>query len=306
MGTTRMGSGKMSEKGKKIARTLSLSIGGLAVITIVVLGILAGAGVLSIGTNTPAVVVPDEYEIVLHDALDSTNDDEIDDAATITWYRAKVSTFEDDEDWEDLAYSDFSADGTGDDKNPDDDYTYIASITGTDLVAQWVCTDSRVFEGYLPMISLGSNDVYVYNETEDLALSAYSPVGGTTFNQTDYRDWTVVVNCLDASESASAEVTSLEGYGYYYDPSAGTWMTPVIAVTFNTTATNAFGEIQDTLTVSEAAAASVLYFEIQSNISGSTEFDLRLGSALGTTFEVTQIAVGWGYSGSFSSKDTQN
>lgn len=276
---------------------------GVALILFLVFGGPA-LGWYSIGT-ADTVVVPDEYEIVLHDALDSTNDDEIDDAATITWYRAKISNLEEGE-IEDLQYSDFSADGTGDDKNPDDDYTYIASISGTDLVTQWVCTDSRVFEGNLPVISLGTNNIYVYNETEDLALSAYSPVGGTTFNQTDYRDWTVVVNCLDATESATADVTNLEGYAYYYCPSTGTWLTPVIAVTYNTTATTAFGAFQGTETCEEAAAATVLYFEIRANISGSTEFDIRLGSGLGTTFEVTQIAVGWGYSGSFTSKDTQN
>jgi len=284
------------------------SIIGLIIIG-AALGLMFGgryAGWWTFSFGAPPAVAPDEYTIVVHDALDSTNDDEIESAATIAWYRAKVSTFENDQDWEDLVYADFSADGTGDDKDPDEDYTYLAKISGTDLVDVWVCTDSRVFEGYIPLISLGDNDIYVYNETEDLALSAYSPIGGTTFNRTDYRDWNIVVNCLDLAEGPTADVTSLEGYGYYYDPSIGAFLCPTIAVTFNITATNAFGEIQETYEVSEAAASTVLYFELQVNLDGGeTQIALQLGSGLGTTFEVTQIAVGWGYSGAFSSKDTQ-
>jgi hypothetical protein len=260
-------------------------------------------GPWSISTG-PTVTTPTSYTLVIKDALDSTNDAEIDNAATINWLRAKVSAFTEADDWDDLAYADFTADGTGTSKTPNADYTYLVKVSGTDLVTKWYCTDDRVFDGYIPEIVLGTNNLYIYNETEDLALSAYSPVGGTTFNQTDYRDWNVVVNCIDASEAITAEVTSLEGYGYGYDPSVGAWLCPVIAVTFNTTATNAFGEIQDTYTVSEAAAATVLYFEINCNLSGSTTFDLKLGTGLSTTFEVTQIAIGWGYSGSFTQDDS--
>ena len=270
-----------------------------------IFGILYGTGVLSIGV-TPVVTVPDEIEIVIHDALDSTNNDEIEEASTIAWYRSKVSNLEEEE-IKDLAYADFSADGTGDDKKPDEDYVYIVKISGTDLVTKWFTTDSRLFEGYLPLLSLGINNVYIYNETEDLALSAYSPVGGTTFNRTDYRDWNIIVNCLDDTEGVGADVTSLEGYGYGYDPSVGAWLTPVIKVTFNTTATNAFGEMRTTFTVTEDCASTVMYFGIQCSLDGGeTDFELRLGSGLGTTFEVTTLAAGWGYSGSFSSKDTQN
>lgn len=275
-----------------------------SLVTILVVGVGIGIYFLAAPASVAPVTVADEYDIVIHDALDSTNDDEIDDASTITWYRAKISALEDDE-IVDLAYSDFSADGTGDDKDPDEDYTYLVKISGTDLVTKWFCTDSRVFEGNLPVLSLGVNDVYIYNETEDCALAAYSPIGGTTFNQTDYRDWTVILNCLDASEATTADVTSLEGYGYGYCPDVGSWYTPVIKVIFNTTATNAFGEMQTTYDVSEACASTAMYFEIQANLSGTTEFDLRLGSGLGTTFEVTSIAIGYGYSGAFSQWDIQ-
>ena len=268
-----------------------------------ILGILGLTGNLSIGTTPDVVVVPTDYEIAIHDALDSTNDDEIDDAATINWYRAKIASLEEDE-IEDIAFADYSADGTGDDKNPDEDYIYLAKISGTDLVEKWFTTDSRVFEGNIPLLSLGVNDVYIYNETEDIAMAAYC-VGGVTALNTTYRDWTIVLSCLDATESITADVTSLEGYGYSYDPEDGAWLTPVIAVGFNITATAAHGALQTTYDVTEATSGNVLYFEIQSNISGITEFDLRLGSLIGTTLGVVEINVGWGYSGSFTEKDMQ-
>jgi hypothetical protein len=280
---------------------LFLGVGIIAVGLFVGLWLLPYLGLYSLTPATP-VTPATSYNLVFHDALDSTNDDEVD--PTIAWYEEDVSDLEEDE-IADLAFADFVSTGSGDDLTPEDGYIYIAKITQTDFVSQYWATDSRIFEGNLPLLALGDNDIYMYNETEDVAIACYS-IGGVTVNQTDYDEWTIVTSCLDASEATTAEVTHKEGYRYFYNPETPAWNTPVIKLTFNDTATSAFCSLEDVYEYTEVCSTVYMYIAIEANINDVSEFHIDLGSGLGTDFELVTIGFGYGNADSCTVWDSQS
>ena len=289
---------------KKLTKQNKFIIGFAVIAVGLFLGLYIFPSVLGWYSLTPAVTptAETEYRLNFFDALDSTNDDEVD--PTIAWVTVDISDLEVDE-IEDLVYTDYTSDGSGDDHDYDEDEIHIAKITQTGFVSQYWTTDSRVADGNLPLLQLGDNNVYLYNTTEDVSIAAWSKLG-VTVNQTDEDEWIIVTNCLDASEAAAADVTHKEGYRYYYDFENACWMAPTIKVTYNTTATSAFVALEDTLVHREACSTVYTYIELNTNLSDVNEFHLDFGSGLGTDFEVITITFGYGNIDSYTSWDSQS
>jgi hypothetical protein len=201
---------------------------------------------------------------------------------------------------EDLEYADFSLADSGNDGSltitPDyDTYVYKGKVNGSDLVEYW----------FVPI--LGLNTLRVMNYTEDISMAAYAyPQMDVTLNQTDYRDIRVSIACLDAAEGSTAELTQNEGYLPYYDFENGVYMRFVIRVEFNTTAQLSWCEFRENYDCVEKASGNYLYYEISAVIYGAMDFDLRLGSTIGSSFELIGIAEGIGNAESFTSLDSQN
>jgi len=278
----------------------------IIILSVFLLGAIGYGSYAIFGAVTPVTTVADEFEIIPYDALDSTNTEDLEDDVEYAWYRAKVASLTEEE-IEDLTWADFSADGTGDNKDPDSDYVYIVKIydaTAPDIVEQYWSSDARLFEGKMPVLQLGDNRVGIYNETEDVSLVAYAPEGGVEFNQTNYREWNVLWNCLDASEG-TGEYTADEGYKGYFDPSSNKYNTLVVKITFNTTASTSWCELQNSYTNRETASGSDLYIEIDVNLYGELKTEIKFSSALGTDFEAITVAIGYGNADSFTSWDSQ-
>jgi hypothetical protein len=264
---------------------------------------------------TDDIIVPEEtapttFDIVLHDYLDSENDDEIEDDVTKTWYEYDYSEIDDedvDDTLADLVFADFTEDGSDSTKTPEVETAYILNLTGTDTVTLWYSTDSRLFSGLLPLLVLGSNDIYIMNMTEDVSMLCFDTNSLTsTINQTDYRDWTIQMNCLDAAEGTTAEITSNEGYLPYYCPSAVEDYSLVLELEFNTTASAAWCELQSGYENREVASGDYLYIEIDIVLYGTDTLEIRLSSLLGTDFEIIGIVISYGYATSNTNWDTQN
>lgn len=246
------------------------------------------------------------YDIVIHDALDSTNDEDFEDAVTLAWYGVDTEDMETEE-IEDLIFSDFTLEDADDESfTPDDFYIYIMKASGTDIVTRYFTTDDVIFDGYLDELVLGINDVYLYNESEDVSMTATDELGGTIVLNTVYDDWIVTMHSLDASEGVDAKISFKEGYGYFYDPENSVWMSPMIRVTYNVTATIAFANIDDLIESDEVCSTTYTFFEIHENLGDTNTYHISFGSGMGTVFEVSAIGVGWGYSSSYTEKDTQD
>jgi hypothetical protein len=296
---------KTSKKGNNAVKSNAPMI-SIIILSMLVIGGVIYAGYSIFGAVTPADTIADEFEIIPYDALDSSNTEDLEDEVEYAWYRASVDGLTEEE-IEDLTWADFSADGTGDNKDPDEDYVYIVKIydsTSSDIVEQYWCSDSRIFESKMPVLQLGENRVGIYNETEDVSLVAYAREGGVVFNQTNYREWTVLWNCLDASEG-TGEWTADEGYKGYFDPSVNKYKTLTMKITFNTTASTSYCELQNGYTNRETASGNDLYIEIDVNLSGTLETEIKFSSVLGTTFEAVTCSIGYGNADSYSAWDTQ-
>jgi len=292
-----------TEKDKRQKGAL-LTISIIAVVGLSTLLILYGAGV--IGTVTPVSTVDTEYVIIATDLFDTTNTEDLEAELSYLWYSVDTDGMDND-DIEDLGWTDFSADGTGDDKTPDDDYVYIVRIydaSASDIVERYVCTDGRLFEGKMPVISLGNNYIGMANFTEDTVMVAWATDGGVVVNQTNFREWNVLWTTLDASEG-TGEKTRKEGYSTYFDPTTNKYSTLVLKIQFNVTASTAYAELQDSYTNRETASGNYLYIEIDVNLQGSLETEVKFSSTLGTDYEVIGMFIGYGNADSVTLWDTQ-
>jgi hypothetical protein len=251
------------------------------------------------------------YIIDLQDYCNPENNDEIVDAATITWYKYDYSEVDEediDSTLQDLIWTDFSVDGTGDELTPDVDTAYIAKINGSDLVPAFYSTDIRLFEGNLPLLTLGHNNVSIMNMTADEAMLAFSTDSmSSTINQTDYRDWTIVINSLDASEGTTAEIDNNQGYLPYYNPETPEFYSLVVEFEYNVTAAStSYVELQSAYVNREVASGAYVYVEVDIPLYGSKSLEFRLSSVLGTTFEIIGIKISYGYAESNTDWDSQN
>jgi len=293
-----------ADKEKRQKATL-LTISIIAVVSLATILSLYGAGIL--GTVTPVDTVADEYVIVVDDMWDAPNTEDFESELSYLWYSVDTDGMEEDE-IEDLVWADFSADGTGDDKSPEDDYIYICRIydaSTSDIVETYVCTDGRIFEGKIPVLSLGNNYISMANFTEDTSMVAYARDGGVTVNQTNFRDWNILWTTLDASEG-TGEQTRKEGYKYYFDPTTNKYSTLVVKIQFNTTASTSYCELQDSYTNRETASGNYLYVEIDVLLNNQLETEFKFDTNLGTTYEVIGMSIGYGNADSNTLWDTQN
>jgi hypothetical protein len=144
------------------------------------------------------------------------------------------------------------------------------------------------------------------NETEDVAMVAYSTDElSTTINQTNYDKWTIQTQTLDGAEG-TGEATSKEGYVSYYDFEDDDWSYVCLEITFNTTAQLSWCDFDSSYEYNERAAGSVLFYEIECLLVGSTTFEIDLASTLGTSFEVIGMAISYGDADSNTDWDSQN
>ena len=292
-----------AEKEKRQKTVLS-SVAIIAVVGLITVLVLYGTGV--IGSVTPVSTIDDEYTIVVTDLYDSTNTDDLESELSYLWYSVDTDGMTESE-IEDLTWADFSADGTGDDKDPEADYIYICRIydaSSSDIVERYVCTDGRIFEGKMPVLSLGENTIGMANFTEDVSMVAWATDGGVTVNQTNFREWNILWTTLDASEGTGS-YTRKEGYSTYFDPTTNKYSTLVVKIQFNTTASTSWADLQDSYTNRETDSGNYLYIEIDVNLQGHLETELKFSSALGTDFEVIGMSVGYGNADSNTLWDTQ-
>jgi len=232
----------------------------------------------------------DVDDIVLHTPVDG-DDHEI--------YIYKVDTTDMDADEiEDLTFADYTLDTSKDDGEsytPEADELYYCKYNGSDVVEYW----------FIPI--LGVNPILSTNMTEDVAMVCYSTDEfATTINQTNYDKWIIQTQTLDGAEG-TGEATSKEGFMSYYDYEDDDWQTVIIRVQFNTTAQLSWCDFETTgYEVSESAGGNYIYYEIQCGIFGQDQFEIDLGSTLGTDFEAIGISICYGTAGSLTVWDSQN
>jgi hypothetical protein len=284
-------------------------IAALAIGGVVFLVTLSAEQLTPVTPVTPTE--PTQYVINISDQMDSTNDEVMEDTVAVGWYYADISDLTDEE-ITDLTWSDFTLEIADDSTfTPDEDRIYIAKISGTDVETQYWATDSRIFEGLLPVFDgLGEYDVPCLNQSEDMSVLFYSNDAiSTTLNQTDYREWSVILNCLDGSEGATANVTRMEGYQGFYDPSAAAYSSIIFEIQFNVTTASAsyFTLLNPGVACEETVVGDTLFVEFyDSMFLGSSSLDFRFSTGLGNTFEVIGITTSLGTVASNTDLDSQN
>lgn len=268
----------------------------IAVFAVLFIGIIAGGyfGGQALGWWGATVTVdPTTFDFVVLDRVNGTDVD--DDDHDIYIYKCDISSKTTDE-IEDLVFSDYTYDTSkdnGDSYTPEADEIYWAKLNGSDIVEYW----------FIPV--LGTNTIYALNETEDVAMVAYSTDElSTSINQTNYDKWTIQTQTLNGAEGTGVATTK-EGYASYYDFEDDDWFYVCLEITFNTTAQLSWCDFDSTYDYNERAAGSVLFYEIKCLLIGSNTFEIDLGSTLGTDFEVIQFAISYGDADSNTDWDTQ-
>ncbi|WP_457556437.1 hypothetical protein [Candidatus Harpocratesius sp.] len=148
-----------------------------------------------------------------------------------------------------------------------------------------------------------------YNRTEDVAILAYSTDEfSTSFNQTDYDEWTIRAVPLDGPEG-TGEPTSSQGYKIFAPDVdsifEGLEDYLMIRITTNVSATSPIfcAYTGGDSGVIEVCSGSYIYYQIPRNLWGEQTFTFDLGPGLGSTFEVTRLDFGYGTADSFTSWD---
>jgi len=295
-----MGNG-LKKFGKKIKGTSTKTwIVAFGFIGIVTFGALFAFGTLSLnlaGTGEDGLTTSTTFTFKVNDyALNKTMDTDYYD---IQLYEVDISDMTADE-IEDLVYADYTwakALDENDTYTPDDDYMYYCKVNGSDVIEDW----------FVP--ELGLNYREIMNATEDVVMISYSVDElSSTINQTNYDEFNVHIQTLDATEG-TGEATSKEGYKPYYDFEDDVDYSLVLRVEFNTTALLAWCDWDSTdINVVESAGGNYIYYEIDAILAGSMDFLVDFGSALGTPggFEVIGMSIGYGNSASFTAWDAQN
>jgi len=271
----------------------------IAVFAVILIGLCVGGyfGGQALGWWGSAATLPDpttmDFVVLDSVSLEEFDDDDHD----IYIYKCDISS-KTAEEIEDLVFSDYTYDTSkdnGETYTPEDDEIYYAKLNGSDIVEYW----------FIPV--LGVNTIYALNETEDVAMVAYSTDElSTTVNQTNYDKWTIQTQTLDGAEG-TGEATANEGYKSYYDFEDDDWFYVCLEITFNTTAQLSWCDFDSDYEFNERAAGSVLYYEITCEMIGSTTFEIDLGSTLGIAggFEVIQFNISYGDADSNTDWDFQ-
>lgn len=205
---------------------------------------------------------------------------------------------------DDLAYSDYSLADTLDSHSvgvftPKANYIYMAKANCSGFVDWW----------FKPL--LGNNTVRIMNLTEDIAgigysIPSYDAELPTTFAGIHTRDYVVKMQSLDATESAAAKATTLEGFLPYYDFENAAYNWTCIRIEYNDTAALSYVEFKETFECNEKCSANYTYLEINTLLLGELELNIRFASTFGTSFEVIGFAVGVGNADTFTAYDTQS
>lgn len=282
-------------------------LGLLILSAAIVIPILFSTGALTLGaTGTTPPTTLDYWQIYTWDALDSSEDNyEIDNSTALRWYRASIINLDAGE-IADLTWTDFTFKEADDKLDIDEDYVFILHITQPGFVEQYFSTSPLLFEGKMPLLSLGDNNIYLYNQTEDVSMLAYEKNSmGTTFATTEKADWIISIQCLDADE-ATGEATNLEGYRPYFDPSANEYQRPIIVIEFNDTASTSYAKLMSSYTNVETANGVFLYIAFDSILVDDGVFQIQLSSAaLNDTVATVDISIGYGTADSLTTWDVQ-
>jgi len=283
---------RMSAMSAKSAKNTQIAIFSFLLIALCVGGYFGGSALGWWGA-TAATADPTTMDFVVLDRVSGEEFD--DDDHDIYIYKCDISTKTTDE-IEDLIFSDYTYDTSkdnGETYTPEEDEIYFAKLNGSDIVEYW----------FIPV--LGVNTLYALNETEDVAINAYSTDElSNTVNQTNYDKWTIQTQTLDGAEG-TGEATSKEGYASYYDFEDDDWFYVCLEITFNTTAQLSWCDFDSSYQYNERAAGSVLFYEIKCLLVGFNTFEIDLGSTLGTDFEVIQFAISYGDADSNTDWDSQ-
>jgi hypothetical protein len=258
------------------------------------------------GFNQPAA--PTDFKFYAYDYANNSVqlDGETDNYGTASFniYDKDVTGLDDSE-IDDLAYTDFALKDTkesGQSFTPEKDHAYAVLVNGTDLVSQWL----------VPIV--GDNTVYMMNETEDVAMLAYSKDEmSTTVASSTYREWMVKLNCLDAAEG-TGDLTTKEGYlpwgdftlsGTPYETIADHNTMICLNITYAAAASLSYCDFLSGYSVEEKVSVnSTLYF-IDATLIGSFTCEIKFASGLGTTFDLVEMEIYYGSESSLTKWDTQ-
>jgi len=293
----------------KITRAKMLMVLGI-VLLVSVVGIVSYFGVqyyttLQTGVTT---VTADEYEIEAYDYLDDELDDEL--TVVITWLKFDTSNVETEEyveTIEDLEYADMTADGSGASHDIEEDEVYVMKVAIAGFDDQWLTNEPLIGEGLMGFLTPGLNLIFMMNSTADVGLAAISENGmGVVVNQTNDREWTIFTQTLDDVEG-TGEATNKEGFLPYYDFENAIYQPFVIRLTFNDTADLSWCVFKSSYDADESISTVYLLYDISAVIRGADEFAVKLGSGLGTDFELEGIEIGYlDTAGTFTAWDIQN
>lgn len=242
-----------TKKEENTRTTRNLALGALFVLAII--GIGSVTNWWGFGPNAATTAAPTTYEVVVNDVLDPSNTPDFEDDITYAWYEKDATGLTSTE-ITDLLWADFVSAGDSDNiMDPEADHVYILKCSGTDIVTRYFVTSALLFnaegEG-VDVLQLGINQVYMCNESEDTAeLYHTTETGLATFAGATYRYWDIDLFFLDASESATADVTEKEGFMSYYSPETALLNGVGIMIHLNETDAAAFSVIGTYGSVSE-------------------------------------------------------
>jgi hypothetical protein len=280
-----------TKKEQNVKTGKNIMLGALFVFAVLGIGSVTNWWGFAPGTVVTPVVETD-YKVTIVDGLDPTNTVSFEADITYAWYEKDLEGLSQGE-IDALLLADFASCGAAtNEMSPDTttgtDFAYILKCSGTDIVERWFTTDSRLTFDQdscpLDLLYLGDNIQPMCNETEDVSMTAHTTeTGGITFAATTYRYWDIDLYMLDASESATAEMTNKEGYMSYFDVDTNLWTGLGIQIHLNETDAGAFTVINNYASVAEDVASDGSvhsYSMIHGLFSGVTTFQIRLALAL--------------------------
>jgi len=256
------------------------------------LGIYFGTDIISKQSSEEITTVQTDPSLLVYDWYSGEMVD--DDDGTLYMYRAKISGIAE-EDLEEYKsdFSNYELDKTyevGDDVDYDEEYTYWGKWNSSDRGEQWV----QPIKGTDIVMT-------VANLTEDVFIAPVSSDElSTTFVNTSYDEWTLMTQTVDANN----ESTNKQGYISYYDFEDDEYKNVVLRVEFNSTASLGYADLNVEHEYTEKCSGNYTFYQVSMDLFGTNEFDLELNSELGSSYEVEQVAIGYGTADSMTVWDT--
>ncbi len=287
-----------------------LKIIGIFVLVVAVSGATVGAvfGVRYIMNlqSTIATTAEDSYDIEFVDYY--TGEDEA--SVSTAWYTYDVSEIEA-EDYTDvveaLSFSDFTSRGSHTsweiETDEDDLEIVVLKASKTGFETRFFTDESILADGLMDSLIAGDNVIRMLNTTEDFSMAAYS-MEGVTFADTDDREWSVAIYCLDAAEGTGVK-TNKEGVMPFYDFENGYANSFALRIEFNTTADLGWCTYTGSQSVIETSNGNYTYYLFNDDVfTGESALKFKLGATLGTDFEAVKVSIGR-YSATYAQWDEQ-